>query len=118
MMRLPGLLAIWLTLVISLCLQVMPLPDAWLMWRPNWLGLALAYWCVTAPQRVGVFHGFVCGLLLDLIEGTPLGQNALKAAAQHGASGIRPVLEPLVGRRRDARSPVQLLLTSRRLLKP
>ncbi|GAB3340472.1 rod shape-determining protein MreD [Chromohalobacter beijerinckii] len=77
MMRLPGLLMIWFTLLVSLCLQVMPLPDAWLMWRPNWLGLALAYWCIAAPQRVGVFHGFVLGLLLDLIEGTPLGQNAL-----------------------------------------
>lgn len=77
MTRLPGLIAIWLTLVISLCLQVMPLPDAWLMWRPDWLALALAYWCITAPQRVGVFHGFACGLLLDLIEGAPLGQNAL-----------------------------------------
>ncbi len=28
-------------------------------------------------QRVGVIHGFVLGLLLDLIEGAPLGQNAL-----------------------------------------
>ncbi|OBX37289.1 Rod shape-determining protein MreD [Halomonas elongata] len=29
------------------------------------------------PERVGVFHGFVLGILLDLIEGVPLGQNAL-----------------------------------------
>ncbi len=72
-----GLLTIWLSLLLALCLQVMPLPDAWLIWRPDWLGLILVYWCVTAPQRVGVFHGFVLGLLLDLIEGSPLGQNAL-----------------------------------------
>lgn len=72
-----GLLMIWLSLLLALCLQVMPLPDAWLVWRPDWLGLILVYWCVVAPQRVGVFYGFVLGLLLDLIEGSPLGQNAL-----------------------------------------
>ncbi|WP_227367958.1 rod shape-determining protein MreD [Halomonas sp. M20] len=74
---LPALLLIWFTLLLALCLQVMPLPDAWLVWRPEWLGLMLIYWCIAAPRRVGIFHGFVLGLLLDLIEGSPLGQNAL-----------------------------------------
>lgn len=72
-----GLVMIWLSLLLALCLQVMPLPDAWLIWRPDWLGLMLIYWCVSTPQRIGVFHDFVLGLLLDLIEGSPLGQNAL-----------------------------------------
>ncbi|MDR5905518.1 rod shape-determining protein MreD [Franzmannia qiaohouensis] len=72
-----GTLLIWLSLLLALCLQVMPLADVWLIWRPDWLGLMLIYWCVVMPQRVGVLHGFVLGLLLDLIEGTPLGQNAL-----------------------------------------
>lgn len=72
-----GLATIWLSLLLTLCLQIMPLPDAWLIWRPEWLGLMLIYWCVSAPQHIGVFYGFVLGLLLDLIEGAPLGQNAL-----------------------------------------
>lgn len=76
-LTLHGLMAAWLSLLLALCLQVMPLPDPWLIWRPDWLGLMLIYWCVAAPRRVGVFHGFVLGLLLDLIEGSPLGQNAL-----------------------------------------
>ncbi len=75
-----SLVTIWVSLLLALCLQVMPLPDAWLVWRPDWLGLILIYWCVVAPQRVGVFHGFILGLLLDLIEGAPLGQNALVMA--------------------------------------
>ncbi|WP_136067024.1 rod shape-determining protein MreD [Modicisalibacter radicis] len=75
-----GLAATWISLLLALCLQVMPLPDVWLVWRPDWLGLTLIYWCVVAPQRVGVFHGFILGLLLDLIEGAPLGQNALVMA--------------------------------------
>ncbi|MCG6656478.1 rod shape-determining protein MreD [Halomonas campisalis] len=68
---------VWLTLLLALCLQVMPLADGWQIWRPDWLGLMLIYWCMSAPSRVGVFHGFVLGILLDLIEGAPLGQNAL-----------------------------------------
>ncbi|TDO12534.1 MULTISPECIES: rod shape-determining protein MreD [Halomonas] len=72
-----NLLWIWLTLLLALCLQVMPLADGWQVWRPDWLGLMLIYWYMHEPQRVGVFHGFVLGLLMDLIEGTPLGHNAL-----------------------------------------
>ncbi|MCE8034816.1 MAG: rod shape-determining protein MreD [Halomonas sp.] len=67
----------WFTLLLALCLQVMPLAEGWQIWRPDWLGLMLIYWCMAAPDRVGVFHGFVLGILLDLIEGAPLGQNAL-----------------------------------------
>ncbi|MEQ6918373.1 rod shape-determining protein MreD [Halomonas aquatica] len=71
------LLWIWFTLLLALCLQVMPLADGWQVWRPDWLGLMLIYWCMRAPLRVGVFHGFALGILIDLIEGAPLGQNAL-----------------------------------------
>ncbi|MGR4067683.1 rod shape-determining protein MreD [Halomonas sp. LR3S48] len=68
---------VWLTLLLALCLQVMPLAEGWQIWRPDWLGLMLIYWCMATPDRVGVFHGFVLGIMLDLIEGAPLGQNAL-----------------------------------------
>jgi len=74
--RIP-LLWVWATLSLALCLQVMPLADGWHIWRPDWLGLMLIYWCMAAPARVGVFHGFVFGILLDLIEGAPLGLNGL-----------------------------------------
>lgn len=72
-----GMAGIWLSLLLALCLQVMPLADEWQIWRPDWMGLMLIYWCMQAPSRVGIFHGFVLGILLDLIEGAPLGQNAL-----------------------------------------
>ncbi|MDQ7727429.1 rod shape-determining protein MreD [Halomonas sp. SpR8] len=71
------LLIVWFSLVFALCLQVMPLADGWQVYRPEWLGLMLIYWCMRTPDRVGVFHGFVLGILLDLIEGTALGQHAL-----------------------------------------
>lgn len=71
------LLVVWLTLLFALCLQAMPLAEGWQVYRPDWLGLMLIYWCMRVPDRVGVLHGFVLGLLLDLLEGVPLGQNAL-----------------------------------------
>lgn len=72
-----SLLWVWITLTLALSLQVMPLAEGWQIWRPDWLGLMLIYWCMAAPARVGVFHGFLFGILLDLIEGAPLGLNAL-----------------------------------------
>ncbi|MBS9402045.1 rod shape-determining protein MreD [Halomonas sp. TRM85114] len=72
-----SMLWIWFTLLMALCLQVMPMADGWQIWRPDWLGLMLIYWCMKAPYRVGVLHGFVLGILIDLLEGAPLGQNAL-----------------------------------------
>ncbi|MCA1771284.1 MAG: rod shape-determining protein MreD [Halomonas sp.] len=71
------LVVVWLTLLMALCLQVMPLGDEWQVFRPEWLGLMLIYWCMREPDQVGVFHGFVLGVLLDLIEGTPLGHHAI-----------------------------------------
>lgn len=71
------LIVVWFSLVLALCLQVMPLAEGWQVYRPEWIGLMLIYWCMRAPDRVGVFHGFILGVLLDLIEGTSLGQHAL-----------------------------------------
>lgn len=71
------LIVVWLSFLLALCLQVMPLADGWQVYRPEWIGLILVYWCMRAPSRVGVFHGFVIGILMDLIEGSLLGQHAV-----------------------------------------
>ena len=42
--------------------------------------LVLIYWVIALPQRIGVFVSFMIGLLLDLLEGSVLGQNALSLA--------------------------------------
>ncbi|WP_404470943.1 rod shape-determining protein MreD [Vreelandella venusta] len=71
------LIVVWLSFLLALCLQVMPLADGWQVYRPEWIGLILVYWCMRAPSRVGVFHGFVIGILMDLMEGSLLGQHAV-----------------------------------------
>lgn len=72
-----GFWVIQLTLLVGLYLQALPMPTILLYIRPEWLSLVLIYWSLNFPQRVGVGHGFVWGLLLDLIEGTLLGHNAV-----------------------------------------
>jgi rod shape-determining protein MreD len=68
--------------VIVLCffaayvLAVLPLPR-WLLWvRPEWVALALIYWVIALPHRVGILTALVVGLVLDALEGAALGQNA------------------------------------------
>lgn len=82
------------TLLMALCLHVVPLPEAWAIWRPNWLGLFLVYWCVYAPRKVGVTTGWITGLALDVMQFTLLGQQALSKCviafiASRFASSIR-----------------------------
>ena len=65
------------TFVIALLLTALPMPDAAANWRPAWVALVLIYWCMAAPERVGIAVGWVAGLLLDVMTGTLLGQHAL-----------------------------------------
>jgi rod shape-determining protein MreD len=58
-------------------LAIYPLPQT-LQWaRPEWVTLVLIYWIIALPHRVGLVTSFAVGLLLDLLEGSLLGLNAL-----------------------------------------
>jgi len=63
--------------MIALMLAIMPLPAWAIPWRPDWVGLALIYWCIALPQRVGVFSGWLVGIVHDVLTTTLLGQHAL-----------------------------------------
>ncbi|OCG28186.1 rod shape-determining protein MreD [Gilliamella sp. wkB108] len=67
---------IWLTLIIGLCLQIIPWPAAYYMLKPHWLMLILAYWLIALPHRVGMGTAFIFGICLDLCSGTVLGVHA------------------------------------------
>ena len=72
-----GLWVIAATFLVAFLLAVAPLPG-WLGWaRPEWVALVLIYWVVALPQRVGVLTALVVGVMLDILEGAVLGQNAL-----------------------------------------
>lgn len=69
-----------LSFIVAFLLMAMPLPDWALHWRPIWVALVLIYWCMAVPERVGVGVGWVLGLLMDVMQGTLLGQHALGMA--------------------------------------
>lgn len=46
-------------------------------WAPDLLALALVFWGVHQPQRIGIGAAFLFGLLMDVHQGSVLGQHAL-----------------------------------------
>ena len=77
MIHQPGLLAVGLTFALSLVLELIRLPPMIASLRPEWLVLTVFFWTLRAPALVGIFVGFVVGLILDVMSGTYLGVNAL-----------------------------------------
>ena len=65
------------TFVVALLATALPMPEPITFWRPAWVALVLIYWCMAAPDRIGVVTGWTAGLLLDVMTGTLLGQHAL-----------------------------------------
>ena len=72
-----GLWVITATFVFALLFTALPMPESVVTWRPAWVALVLVYWCMAAPERVGVVVGWTAGLCLDVMTGTLLGQHAL-----------------------------------------
>lgn len=66
--------------MLAIMLTAMPLPDWAVNWRPCWVAIVLIYWCMALPDRVGIAVGWFLGLILDVQQGTILGQNALGLA--------------------------------------
>lgn len=65
------------TLIIALVLASLPMP-IWTIWlRPAWVLMVLMYWAIMMPQRVSVGLAWITGLLVDLLNGTLLGEHAL-----------------------------------------
>jgi rod shape-determining protein MreD len=72
-----GLWMIWLSLALAMFLTIVPMPAGLEDYRPQWVTLTLIFWCLTLPERVGVFWGFGTGLTLDVLSASLLGQQAL-----------------------------------------
>jgi rod shape-determining protein MreD len=59
----------------ALLLNFLPWPNV--MLAPDFVALALAFWCVYQPRRIGLATGWALGLLVDAGDGVLLGQHAL-----------------------------------------
>ena len=63
------------TLLLALAFNMLPLGRAPAV--PDALALALVFWNVHQPRRVGIGLAFVFGMLMDVHDGALLGQHAL-----------------------------------------
>ena len=72
-----GYWVILLSLVVAAILAVVPLGRSLAWWRPEWFLLVLVYWAIALPHRVGLVTALAVGLLVDVIDGSPLGQHML-----------------------------------------
>ena len=66
--------------IVAFMLTAMPLPEWAVNWRPAWVAMVLIYWCMALPDRVGIGIAWLLGILLDVQQGTILGQHALGLA--------------------------------------
>ena len=73
MQRLP----VVITIVVALMLMVVPLPDWAAPFRPDWIALTLVYWAMMLPRTWSVGSAWLTGIVLDVAQGTILGQHAL-----------------------------------------
>jgi rod shape-determining protein MreD len=72
-----GFFRIILTLAVAMSLRIVPWPGDMAAYNPDWVLLVLIYWALAIPERVGIFHAWIFGLLTDVLTGRLLGQYAL-----------------------------------------
>ncbi len=65
-----------ISLMVALALSVWPLPLELRWWRPDWVLLLVVFWVLATPQHFGLVSAWLCGLSLDIVRGTTLGENA------------------------------------------
>ena len=57
--------------------MIMPLPAVAQPFRPDWLALAMIFWAMWLPRSYSVGIAWLLGMVLDVAQGTLLGQHAL-----------------------------------------
>ncbi len=75
----------WFTVGASLCvaliLALLPMPSWLAALRPAWVLLVLIFWSLNLPGRVSITLAWIMGLLLDVLNGTLLGEHCLALTA-------------------------------------
>ncbi|NIS91063.1 MAG: rod shape-determining protein MreD [Woeseiaceae bacterium] len=72
-----GRLPVIVTIILAIMLTVMPLPGWAEPFRPDWVALTLIYWAMMLPRTWSVGTAWIIGIVIDVAQGTILGQHAL-----------------------------------------
>ena len=68
-------LFVWGSLIAALLLDMLPLGRG--AWMPDVLALAIVFWSIHQPARIGIGAAFVFGIFMDVHQSAMLGQHAL-----------------------------------------
>lgn len=68
---------VFISFIFALMLTIMPLPDAVAAFRPDWLAMLVIFWAMQLPRTWSVGTAWIVGIVLDVSQGTLLGQHAL-----------------------------------------
>jgi rod shape-determining protein MreD len=71
---------VFASILIAMVLRILPVPENWAYFNPDWVLLVLMYWSMAIPEKVGVGYAWVVGLFSDMLTGRLLGQHALAYA--------------------------------------
>lgn len=71
---------ILLSVLIALLLKQIPWSGWWLILRPDFVLIAVLFWALHRPSRVGMALAFLLGLLSDFQDGGVFGQHAMAYA--------------------------------------
>lgn len=69
-----------ISIIVALMLAIAPMPEWAESFRPDWVTMTLIYWAMNLPRSYGVGWAWIVGLILDVAQGTLLGQHALALA--------------------------------------
>lgn len=63
------------TMLLALFLNLIPVGR--MPGIPDWVAVVLAFWCIHQPLKIGMGAAFLFGLIMDVADGSLLGQHAL-----------------------------------------
>ena len=65
------------TLIAVLIVNLLPWSGPLLAVKPDFVALVVLYWCIQQPRKLGFAAAWLMGLVMDVADGSLLGQHAL-----------------------------------------
>ena len=72
--------AVATSLLTAFALTIFPLPSALEPMRPDLVAMTVIFWVVSLPSWIGIGVAWLCGIVLDTLTGTLLGEHAAALA--------------------------------------
>ena len=75
--KINNLIFVWLIMLLATMMTIMPLPEFLHGIRVEWVAMAVIFFSIMNVSLMGVIAAWIIGLLLDLLQGSLLGEHAL-----------------------------------------